>query len=232
LALTELVVLTLVGAKLHDLCWMGSSPQRRSVREWWRTQPHSLKCWNLFATSVALTFLAIALTNSRPELKAIRWRHKNGGRAVIHGLSFPISFWHSPEIGRDVLDIWDTPGPLRPGYGGFVAIHISWLKNDRYAGLDRLSGMNAAQRAQEKRDSFERAGYQNVQLFSHRYLDQDFDCVRELDPRFNHPGGRGGDFSCYGDGPVYLIFFAGSEKAEYDFEAMITNVTTVGAASR
>ena len=93
-----------------------------------------------------------------------------------------------------MLHIFDDPGPLRPTDDQSVSIHISWIKDDPYDGLNRLTGLTAAERAQKKANSYGKAGYQNVQIFSRRYLDQDFACVRELDPRFHKPGEQGGAF--------------------------------------
>lgn len=210
---------------------MGSSSIRTRLSDWWRAQPNSLRRWNLFATPLVLILLLILLTGglakSGREIKAIRWHHKNGDRVAIHCISFPIYFWYAPYVDEDVLDIFDEPGPLRPTDDRFASIHISWIKDDPYDGLDRLTGMNAAERAQKKANSFRKAGYQNVQIFSRRYLDQDFACVRELDPRFHGPGEQGGSFSCYGDGPVYLIFFAGDGRGQDHFEQMFTNAERI-----
>jgi len=173
---------------------MGSSSIRRRLSGWWRAQPKSIRRWNLFATALALILLTGGLARSGREIKAIRWHHKNGDRVGIHDISFPIYFWYAPHVDEDVLDIFDDPGPLRPTDDQFVSIHISWIKDDPYAGLDLLMGLSAAERAQEKANSFGKAGYQNVQIFSRRYLDQDFACVRELDPRFHKPGEEGGAF--------------------------------------
>jgi len=185
---------------------MGSPSIRRRLSEWWRAQPKSIRRWNLFAAALLLILLTGGLARSGREIRAIRWHHKNGGRVGIHGISFPIYFWYAPYVDEDVLAIFDDPGPLRPTDDRFVSIHISWIKDDSYDGLDLLTGLSGAERAQEKANSFGKAGYQNVQIFSRRYLDQDFACVRELDPRIHKPGEEGGSFSCYGDGPVYLIF--------------------------
>lgn len=209
---------------------MGLWPIWRRLGDWWRAQPKSTRYWNLFATALALILLTGGLAKSGREIKAIRWHHKNGDRVEIHGISFPIYFWYAPSFGEDELDIWDDPGPLRPTDDHLVFIHISWIKDDPFDGLDRLSGLSAAQRAQEKANSFGKAGYQNVQIFSRRYLDQDFACVRELDPRFHEPGEQGGSFSCYGDGPVYLISFAGYGRGQDRFEQMLTNAEKIRTA--
>jgi hypothetical protein len=226
------LLLTVVGAEMHASSQMQSSSQRRGIREWWRAQPSSFRAWNLFAAGAALILFSIALAQSGTEFRALRWHMKNGNRVVVHGLSFPVSSWYVPKVRKDYLDISDKSGPLRPGEDGYVFIRVSWIKDDPYDGLDRLSNLNALQRARQQSASLDRSGYHNVQVFSHRYLDQDFNCVRELDPRFHAHGDHGGSFSCYGDGPIYLIFFAGSEKAEDQFEKMLANVTRVGSTSR
>jgi hypothetical protein len=204
---------------------------RRRLSDWWRSQPKSTRRWSLFATALVLILLTGGLARSGREIKAIRWHHENGDRVGIHDISFPIYFWYAPNVDCDVLDIFDDPGPLRPTDDQFVSIHISWIKDDPYAGLDRLTGLSAAERAQQKANSFGRAGYQNVQIFSHRYLDQDFACVRELDPRFHEPEEHGGSFSCYGDGPVYLISFAGYGRGQDHFEQMLMNAKRVAIPS-
>lgn len=209
---------------------MGSSGNRRSLHDWWHAQPKFIRRWNLFATGLVLILLSTGLAKSGPEINAIRWHHENGDRVVIHGISFPIYFWYAPKVSEDKLVIWDVPGPLRPTDDDFTSIHISWIKDDPFASLDRLTELSAAQRAREKASSFERAGYQNVQIFSRRYLDQDFACVRELDPRLHQPGEQGGSFTCYGDGPIYLISFAGTGQDH--FEKMLTNTERIRTASR
>jgi hypothetical protein len=210
---------------------MASSSIRGRLSDWWRAQPKFLRRWNLFATVLVLILLTRGLARSGREVKAIRWHHQNGDRVRIHDISLPIYFWYAPEVDEDVLDIWDDPGPLRPTDDRFVFIHISWIKDDPYDGLDRLTGLSAAERAQEKANSFGKAGYQNVQIFSRRYLDQDFACVRELDPRFHKPGEEGGSFSCYGDGPVYLIAFGGNGRGQDHFEQMLTNAERIRTSS-
>ena len=185
----------------------------------------------MFAAALVFVVLIGGLAKSGREIKAIRWHHRNGNRVAIHGISFPIYFWYAPHVNEDVLDIVDDPGPLRPTDDHFAAIHISWIKDDPYDGLDRLTGLSAAQRAQEKANSYEKAGYKNVEIFSRRYLGQDLACVRELDPRFHEPGEHGGSFSCYGDGPVYLMFFVGDGTGQDHFEQMFANAERIRAAS-
>ena len=210
---------------------MGSSSILRCLTDWWRAQSKSIRRWNLFATALVLVLLTGGLARSGREIEAIRWHHKNGDRVAIHHISFPIYFWYAPHVDEDVLDIVDDPGPLRPTDDHFVSIHLSWIKDDPDDGFDLLTGLSAAERAQEKTKGFGRAGYQNVQIFSRRYLDQDFACVRELDPRIHEPGEQGGSFSCYGDGPVYLICFAGHGRGQDHFEQMLTNAERIRTAS-
>jgi len=206
-------------------------PIWRRPGDWWRAQPKSIRSWNLVATALVLILLTGGLAKSGREIKAIRWHHRNGDRVALHGISFPIYFWYTPYVDEDVLDISDDPGPLRPTDDHFTFMHISWIKDDRYDGLDRLRGLSAAERAQKKATSFGESGYQNVQIFSRRYLDQDFACVRELDPRFHRSGEQGGSISCYGDGPVYLICFGGDGRGQDHFEQMFTNAQKIRTAS-
>lgn len=202
-----------------------------SIGDWHRKQPRWVLWVNVFSLFVFSWVFVVALKKSEPELRAIRWHHRHGDQIKIHGISFQIYFWYAPYVNEDVLDIDDDPGPLRPTDDHFVSIHVSWIKDDPYDGLDRLTGLSAAGRAQEKANSFGKAGYQNVQIFSRRYLDQDFACVRELDPRLHGPGEEGGSFSCYGDGPVYVVFFAGDGRGQDHFEQMLTNAERIRTAS-
>ena len=134
---------------------------------------------------------------------------------MVRGRAFPIYFWFAPRVHESELDIWDDPGPLRPTDDRFCAIRIQWYRDqsDPDYSAEQLAGRDVIK--------YVKAGYKKTRMFERRLLDQNFVCVEQRE--FDDPGEASGGFTCYGDGPIHEIFFAGNSAAQGKFEWMLSN---------
>jgi len=181
------------------------------VRDWYRSQPRWIRRVNVLAAVVALLSLAITLSKSGPEFRAIVWHRRHGDRITVNGVSFPVYKWYCPENRADQFSVSDAPGPLRPTDDRFTAFSIKGWRDARNQGTPQ-------ELTQKEIGSYEKAGYHGTRIFELKIRDQSLYCWEQTDDRFSIIS-----FSCYGDGPIYHLYFVGNEEARDRFNQMLAD---------
>ena len=126
-------------------------------------------------------------------------------------MTFPIYYWHVPTVyaNNSGFRVDDRPGPLRPDHEDtYTAISVLGCKEDE-------NNLTPQQLVDQKLQSYRRTGYKNLTTFPLRIAKQTLDCMNE------NEFGYGGATYCYGDGPIYSVFFAGDTTSLSRFESMM-----------
>jgi hypothetical protein len=161
--------------------------------------------------ALTVAILVLAIRKSGPELDAIRWHRQHGNRVNINGVMFPVYRWYVPIVrhGGKALDISDMPGPLREGDRmSFISV------NDPY-GEERNPEFTAEQHVDEKVQEYVRAGYRLQSKFQMNVGMQTMDCMQEME--------YGRAIYCFGEGPIYSVFFTGNNEAYERFKVMMAD---------
>lgn len=170
--------------------------------------------WVTGLAAFALLLFAHSLYKSKPEWEAIRWHARHGNQVVVNGVTFPVYYWHAPKCYHKGLeiDIEDYgSGPLRPQQGDhYTALDILGLREEP-------TNLTVDQLVDKKIQSFEKAGYTKIDKFNLNIAKQTLGCMRE-----HGFGGGHGAVYCYGDGPIYSVFFTGGERSSRLFESMMS----------
>jgi hypothetical protein len=169
----------------------------KDIHDWYKTQPlwvRRVNFWFLLLFSFALV---VGLTKSGPEFRAIAWHYRHGSRVTVNGVTFPVYYWYAPEDGRDQFHVLDHPGPLRPTDDGATMFSIDgWRHNDDMDTPEELV----------RREMRMYSGDPDLTRFQWSIRSQALECMQE------HKGSWSVLF-CYGDGPVYSVFFSGNDDA-------------------
>jgi len=164
--------------------------------------------WTVTAVSVlALASLAYTLSKSGPELQALRWHMRHGDRVNVNGVSFPVYTWWVPVQENDGADlrIKERPGPLR-GKDQIAFIEVKGTK-------DNNSTLGIEQLVDQKVREDEKAGYIDLKKFQLQVGKQTLGCMQNAF-YFNA-------IYCYGDGPIYSVFFTGGNRSLGRFKRMM-----------
>ncbi len=165
--------------------------------------------WLLAVSACTLLWLGYSLYNSGPELRAICWHHRHGDQVSINGVTFPIYFWYAPAVDSDCQEfsVDDRPGPLRPNrHDYFTDMRVLGYKESD-------PDLTAQQRLDKEVASYSKSGYHEVTKFQLQVAGQTLDCFK--------PYPQDHILFCYGDGPIFHIYFAGDESAYYRFNHML-----------
>jgi hypothetical protein len=167
-----------------------------------------LRRWLLpAAAALGLFSLGLDLYRSGPEIRAIRWHMRHGDRVSVNGVSFPVYYWNVPLQHRDGRDltIHDEPGPLRSGdRSGYIEIK----------GYQEEGGnLSIEQLVDSRSQSYQKAGYTELKRFQFQIGKQSLSCVQNT--FFST------SIYCYGDGPVYSVFFTGGDRSLARFTRMM-----------
>jgi hypothetical protein len=162
--------------------------------------PLGLK-WRLAVIALALVFFVIPLTRAKPELNAIKWHLRHGNQVSVNGVSFPVYLWHVPvECPNNTsFSIDDEPGPLRP------MEQRSFITVDCCKDADRNS--TPAELADQRYKSDQNAGYFDMRRYQMRVRGQTLECMQSDIASVTHR------IDCYGEGPIYSVFFSGNGDA-------------------
>lgn len=176
--------------------------------------------WIVPFTALALIAFGYALSKSGPELHAMRWHARNGDRVAVNGVSFPVYYWHVPEIDPDGcgFSIADSdPGPLRPGERDpSFYLRVSGCRTDS-------ESVTAEELLENKVAGFRRSGYTKLSKFTKQIAGQSMQCMSEDE--------FGNSRYCYGDGPLYSLFFAGGPPRSLQrFEDLVAGAQRIRQA--
>lgn len=175
--------------------------------------PLNLK-WRLVVGFLALALFIGPLTQVEHELAAIKWHMRHGNRVTVNGVSFPIARWQVPTSSSDWsrLEIEDMPGPLRPDDRLFF-MTIAGRIEDENGEPQPNRTQSPAELVDLKNKSYQKAGYTDLRKFQMKVRGQTLECIEET--MYGHT------VYCYGDGPIYSIFFTGSDHPWDEFNRMI-----------
>lgn len=182
---------------------------RPSIKKAFGANPTEWK-WMTAVAAVALLMAGRSLYKSRPELDAIRWHAQHGDQVVVNGVTFPVYYWYAPTVfgSNSGFMIHDDPGPLRPQEGDRDAvISVSGCQEDD-------KDLTPQQRVNQQVQGFERSHYKNLTLFQLQVARQTLQCVNEHDF-------VGGTTYCYGNGPIYSVWFVGNDTSSARFRSMM-----------
>jgi hypothetical protein len=169
--------------------------------------------WITGVAAFALLLFAHSLYRSKPEWEAIRWHARHGDHVVLNGVSFPVYYWHAPKCYHKGLEVdiedWGS-GPLRPREDHYMALNILGFREEP-------TNLTVDQLVDKKIQSYEKAGYTKIDKFSLNIAKQTLGCMRE-----HEFGGGHGAVYCYGDGPIYSVFFTGGERSSKLFDSTMS----------
>ncbi len=166
-----------------------------------------LRRWLLpAAVALGLCSMSFDLYQSKSEIRALQWHLRHGDRAGVNGVSFPIYYWYAPGERPDGLNLGidDTPGPLRPGDDS------AWIQIKGYReGGDDLS----AEQLVDRRVGEDRKSGFTVEKFRLLVGTEAMTCSRKIF--------RSTIIDCYGDGPIYSVYFNGDTRSLDRFTRMM-----------
>ena len=171
------------------------------IRDWYRRQPLWVQTTNALVLLLFALGLPVTLMKSGFELKAIVWHCRHGNSVSVNGVTFPVYYWYVPDVRSDRLVVFDQPGPLRPTNDTFTTFTI----NGRHDKDDVGTPQELAQRMV---DHYKSRGYRGVSTVQQRIRSQTLECMEEHDDLLS-----GWVISCYGDGPIYSVFFTGNDES-------------------
>ena len=186
---------------------------RTPIKQAFGANPTEWK-WIMGLAAFALLLFAHSLYKSKPEWEAIRWHVRHGDQVVLNGVSFPVYYWHAPKCYHGGLEVdiedWGS-GPLRPQQEDhYMALNILGFR-------DEPTNLTADQLVDKKIQTFEKAGYTKIDKFNLNIARQTLGCVREHEFDDGHRA-----VYCYGDGPIYSVFFTGGERSSKLFESTMS----------
>lgn len=184
---------------------------RPSVKEAFGANSAEWK-WIAAVTVFALVVLGQAFYKSGPELAAIRWHAKHGDTVVVNGISFPIDYWSVPDLlpNESGVTIDNSPGPLRPKRNNHrIFVEVLGFKAEDERDL------TVNERLERKVQSYHRSHYEKLTQFQLEIAKQTLYCVHE------NEFGFGGSLYCFGDGPIYSVYFTGSSSSLDRFRSMM-----------
>jgi hypothetical protein len=168
-----------------------------SIREWYRSQPPWVRTVNFWFWLFFAFAHLVALTKSGPEFGAIAWHYRHGNQVTVNGVMFPVYVWYAPESGHDWFHVFDQPGPLRRMEDTFTMFSINGRRGKDDAGAPE----ELVQRAMGTHSR-----YSNLTRFQGNVRSQLLEYMQERI-------GSVSVVSCYGDGPIYSVFFNGDVVA-------------------
>jgi hypothetical protein len=195
---------------------------RTSVKEAFCANSAEWK-WISAVTVFALIVLGQAVYKSGPELAAIRWHAKHGDTVVVNGISFPVDYWSVPDLlpNESGVRIDNSPGPLCPKQRS----HRMFIEVLGFKGEDERD-LSLNERLEREVQSYHRSYYEKLTQFQLRIAKQALYCVREDEFGF------GGSLHCFGDGPIYSVFFTGSSSSLDRFRSMMAEAKYVASPSK
>ncbi len=171
------------------------------IRDWYNTQPRWARALNVLLPLLFLLGLVGSLAKSGPEFEAIAWHHRHGDSITVNGVTFPVYRWYAPENTRDRFYVFDHPGPLRPTSDKLSSFTIDGRRDKDDIGTPH-------ELAQRMIDRFKGQGYGGLSTIQWMIRSETMECMQEHDDRF-----LGLVIYCYGDGPIYSVFFTGNDES-------------------
>jgi hypothetical protein len=168
-----------------------------NIRDWFKGQPVWVRGTNTVLLALFVLGLGLDLTKSGPEFRAIAWHFRHGNSINVNGVTFPVYYWYAPIDRRDEFAVHDIPGPLRP-------------ENDIYAGFS-IDGRRIENDTKTWEESAERENHKTgvrPDSYQLKIVSENLKCLETRDTHLPGP-----TLSCYGDGPIYRIFFIGDDNA-------------------
>jgi hypothetical protein len=166
------------------------------LKDWYKGQPVWVRRTNTALVVLFALALCINLTKSGPEFTAIAWHLHHGDSITVNGVTFPVYYWYTPMNRRDEFTVSDIPGPLRPAKDIFAGFSIEG---------HMANGTKTPQERIEEESKITELEPEKLQI---KIVSEDLECLETHDPSL--PGPK---LSCYGDGPIYHVFFVGDENA-------------------
>lgn len=134
-----------------------------------------------------------------------------GNQVAVNGVSFPVYVWHAPKVDPKCpgFTIDDEPGPLRPDdkSGSMYLTVLGYKEEDD-------EGLTVDQLVENKLQSFKKSGYTDLSTFHIQVVKQSLNCMKE------HLYASA--IYCYGDGPIYSVYFTGGEEGLSHFNQMMS----------
>jgi hypothetical protein len=171
------------------------------IRDWYRRQPRWVQTTNALILLLFALGLPVTLMRSGFEFKAIAWHCRHGNSITVNGVTFPVYFWYAPENTRDRFYVFDQPGPLRPTSDTFSTFTVDGRRNKDDVGTPH-------ELAQRMVDQYVGRGYGGVSSTQWMIRSQNIECMQEHDDHLS-----GWVVFCYGDGPIYSVFFTGNDES-------------------
>jgi len=155
--------------------------------------------WQLAVGILCLASASVAVYKSKPELKAFRWHRQYGDTTTVNGIRFPVYEWDAPR------EKSNGPGFEIDSYRRGPFLHGDSTYSIAVQGYKEDSALPPDQRADKKMLEYQKAGYSEVNKFQLAIVKQTLSCVREHLYAYS--------VYCYGDGPIYHLFFAGDDTS-------------------
>jgi hypothetical protein len=178
-----------------------------SIRDWYKSQPPWVRRVNLSSSLLFALALLVGLTKSGSEFRAIAWHYHNGDRVTVNGITFPVYYWYAPEGARDRFHVLDQPGPLRPTEDKFAMFSINGRRDKDDAGTPQ----ELVEREMRRGSSWD------LSRFQWNIRSQTLECMQEHDSRPSWS-----IIFCFGDEPIYSVFFNGNDDALDKFKRTIS----------
>jgi hypothetical protein len=169
----------------------------QSIRDWYKGQPPWVQKVNFWVLLLFTLGLFVGLTKSGPEFRAIVWHYRHGNHVTVNGVTFPVYYWYAPDDRGAWLHVFDQPGPLRPTDDQFTMFTIDGRRHKDDVGTPEEL---------VQREMHRHSGYPDLSRFQWSIRSEPLECMQE----------RKGWLSvvfCYGDGPIYSVFFNGNGDA-------------------
>jgi hypothetical protein len=175
----------------------------RSIRDWYKTQPRWVRKVNFVLLCTFAFLFVITIKQSTPEFEAIIWHYRHGDHIAVNGVIFPVYYWYAPINIKDEFTVSYAPGPFRKADDGpYTAFQIEGWRDEKNAGTPR-------ELVEKEIRAYEKSGYHGVRTFQLKIRFESLECMEEQDHRL--PGLP--NLNCYGEGPIYHVYFEGDEDA-------------------
>jgi hypothetical protein len=155
--------------------------------------------WQLAVGILCLASVGLAVYKSKAELMAFRWHRQHGDTITVNGVRFPVYEWDAPSQENNGL------GFQIDSYRRGPFLHGDSTYSLTVEGYRKESALPPDQRADKKMLEYQKAGYSEVNKFQLAIAKQTLSCVREHLYAYS--------VYCYGDGPIYQLFFAGDDTS-------------------
>ena len=164
--------------------------------------------WQVAVGILCLASAGLTLYKSKPELRAYRWHRQHGDSITVNGITFPVYQWDAPcqkcnGLAFEITSM-DGRGPLVPR-DPMYSITVE--------GYNEESDLTAEQRTEKTMLEYRKAGYRQLSRSQLMIAGQTLSCVRK--EQF------GRSLWCYGDGPIYHVYFGGTDAALERFNQMM-----------